>query len=85
MCRILNLSGVPHGFRATFATWCAEMGVPQELAEAALAHMPDEIVRAYTHTDYLERRRPLMQMHGPTHIEGKHADDWSWHAGHMKT
>ena len=77
MCKTQNLSGVPHGFRATFATWCAEKGVPQELAEAALAHLPAEIVRAYTHTDYLERRMPLMQMWSD-YIEGKLPDGWKW-------
>ena len=77
MCRTLNLSGVPHGFRATFATWCGEKAVPQELAEAALAHVPDKIVRAYTHTDYLERRRHLMQMWSD-YIEGKLPDGWTY-------
>ena len=77
MYKTLNLSGVPHGSRAGFATWCAEMGVPQELAEAALAHMPNMVVRAYTHTDYLERRRPLMQMWSD-YIEGKLPDGWSY-------
>ena len=77
MCKTLGLGGVPHGFRATFATWCADVGVPQELAEAALAHTPNTIVQAYTHTDYLERRRPLIQMWSD-HIEGKLPDGWSY-------
>ena len=77
MCQTLGLDGVPHGFRATFATWCAEMGVPQELTEAALAHTPNAIVQAYTHTDYLERRRPIMQMWSD-YIEGKLPDGWSF-------
>ena len=80
MCRRLNLDGVPHGFRASFATWCAEMGVPQELAEAALAHMPDTIVQAYTHSDYLERRKALMQAWSD-HLDGKLADGWKWREG----
>ena len=60
VCKKLGLSGTPHGFRGSFATWCAEKGVPQQLAEAALAHTPAKIVKAYTHTDYLERRKRLM-------------------------
>ena len=80
MCQKLNLSGVPHGFRGTFATWCAEMGVPQEMTEAALAHVPDVIVKAYTHTDYLERRKPLMQAWSD-HIEGKLPKNWRWREG----
>lgn len=77
MCRQLNLSGVPHGFRATFATWCAEMGVPQELTEASLAHMPSAIIQAYTHTDYLERRKVLMQMWSD-YLDGKLPDGWTY-------
>ena len=80
MCKALNLSGVPHGFRASFATWCGEKGVPQELAEAALAHTPDAIVQAYTRTDYLDRRKPLMQFWSD-YIEGKLAADWEWSGG----
>ena len=80
MCNKLNLSGVPHGFRGTFATWCAEMGVPQEMTEAALAHVPGAIVKAYTHTDYMERRKPLMQAWSD-HIEGKLPDNWRWREG----
>ena len=80
MCLKLNLSGVPHGFRGTFATWCAEMGVPQEMTEAALAHVPEAIVKAYTHTDYMERRKPLMQAWSD-HIEGKLPKNWRWREG----
>ena len=80
MCRRLGLSGVPHGFRSTFGTWCGEKGVPQELAEAALAHVPGEVVRAYTRTDYLERRKPLMQAWSD-YIEGKLPDNWRWREG----
>ena len=80
MCQLLNLPGTPHGFRATFATWCADKGVPQELAEAALAHTPNAIVQAYTRTDYMERRKPLMQAWSD-YIEGKLDDDWKWREG----
>ena len=80
MCRELTLSGVPHGFRASFATWCGEKGVPQELAEAALAHTPDAIIQAYTHTDYLDRRRPLMDAWWD-YIEGKLPPGWKWIGG----
>ena len=80
ICKKLHLPGTPHGFRASFATWCAEKGVPQELAEAALAHKPNAIVRAYTRSDYLERRKPLMQAWSD-HIEGKLADNWMCREG----
>ena len=79
-CYEAGVDGTPHGFRASFATWCAEKGVPQELAEAALAHMPDEIIQAYTRTDYLERRRPLMDAWSD-YIDGKLPADWEWSGG----
>ena len=80
MCQRLNLPGTPHGFRSTFSTWCADKGVPQEVTEAALAHTPDAVVKAYTRTDYLERRRPLMQAWSD-YIEGKTDDTWRWQEG----
>ena len=83
MCRSLGLPGVPHGFRSGFGTWCGEKGVPQELAEAALAHVPGAVVRAYTRTDYLERRKALMQAWSD-YIEGKLPDSWRWREGDDK-
>ena len=80
LCLKLELAGTPHGFRGSFATWCAEMGVPQELAEAALSHSPAEILRAYTHTDYLERRKRLMDAWWD-YIAGVLPDDWRWREG----
>ena len=80
LCQRLELAGTPHGFRGSFATWCAEKGVPQELAEAALAHAPDKILRAYTHTDYLERRKRLMDAWWD-YIAGVLPDDWTWREG----
>ena len=56
------------------------MGVPQELAEAALAHTPDKMLRAYTHTDYLERRKRLMDAWWD-YIAGVLPDDWTWREG----
>ena len=53
----------PHGFRATFRTWCDEQaGAKFEVAEAAIAHETDSAtVRAYRRTDFLEQRRVLME------------------------
>ena len=39
--------------------------------------MPSAVVRAYTHTDYLERRRPLMQMWSD-YLDGNLPDEWSY-------
>ena len=50
----------PHGLRASFRTWCAESGVVREVAEAALAHSPGVIERAYQRSDLLAARREVM-------------------------
>ena len=53
---------VPHGMRSSFRNWCAETGVPRELAESALAHVVQNATEAaYLRSDLLERRSPLMQ------------------------
>jgi integrase len=50
-----------HGFRSTFRDWCGEeTDAPREVAEAALAHMPGQVERAYRRSTALERRRVLM-------------------------
>ena len=36
----------PHGFRATFRSWCADTGVEFELAESALAHVSGGVDRS---------------------------------------
>lgn len=62
--RDLKLDGVPHGFRSSFSTWVQEKtDCPEDIAEAAIAHAPKNKVRAaYARSNYLEKRRPLMQM-----------------------
>ncbi|MGH8338449.1 MAG: tyrosine-type recombinase/integrase, partial [Gammaproteobacteria bacterium] len=51
-----------HGFRSTFKDWARECtGFPNEISEAALAHIVgDKVERAYARGDALERRRELM-------------------------
>lgn len=53
-----------HGLRATFKTWASETTpVPARVVEAALAHVNrDRTEAAYERSDYLEQRRPLMEM-----------------------
>ena len=53
----------PHGFRASFRTWAAEVAhARREVAEAALAHIVGgKVERSYARSDYLEERRELMQ------------------------
>jgi integrase len=54
--------GRPHGFRATFRTWCEECtDAPFEVKEAALGHAVDVgVTSAYQRSDRLEKRRALM-------------------------
>lgn len=52
-----------HGFRSTFADWVNDQtSFPREVREAALAHVnKDKVEAAYSRTDYLEKRRPMME------------------------
>jgi integrase len=52
-----------HGFRSTFADWVNEQtSFPREVREAALAHVNQNKAEvAYSRTDYLEKRRPMME------------------------
>jgi integrase len=54
---------VPHGFRATFRTWCEEIThFPHAIIEEAMGHVVGTAVeRAYRRTDVLEQRRALME------------------------
>ena len=59
MCRRVVTA---HGFRTSFKTWAAEVGVPDEVSEAALAHVDKDKVRAaYRRTAFLDQRREVMQ------------------------
>lgn len=55
-----------HGFRSAFRDWVAEQtNFPGEVAEAALAHaIPNRVEAAYRRTDFLEKRRSLMESWG---------------------
>jgi integrase len=44
----------PHGFRATFSTWCQSNGIAHDLCEHALAHeVGNRVARAYARGDQL--------------------------------
>lgn len=50
-----------HGLRGLASTTMNANGFNGDVIEAALSHQePNKIRRAYNHTDYLERRKPLM-------------------------
>lgn len=66
LLKVLRDMGEPytvHGFRSAFRDWVAEdTNVPGEIAEAALAHaIPNRVEAAYRRTDYLDKRRKLME------------------------
>ena len=66
MARYMQRKGMqerPHGFRSSFRMWCAEAtDTPREIAETALSHVTgSKVERAYNRSDYLERRKVLMQ------------------------
>lgn len=52
-----------HGFRSSFRDWAAEQtDFPREVVEACLAHaMGDAAELAYKRTDFLQRRRDVME------------------------
>ena len=61
-----GLECVPHGFRASFRDWAAELsGETREVIELSLAHAVGGTVEtAYFRSDLLEQRRPLMEAWG---------------------
>jgi integrase len=60
--RRMAVDAVPHGFRASFSSWCASStAYPEEVREMALAHaIGDGTVAAYQRSDLFEKRRNLM-------------------------
>lgn len=60
--RRMAVDAVPHGFRASFSSWCASStAYPSEVREMALAHaIGDGTVAAYQRSDLFEKRRNLM-------------------------
>ena len=49
-----------HGMRAAFRSWCADVGEPREVAEAALAHTVGGVEGSYIRADMLARRGRLL-------------------------
>ncbi|MDE0656775.1 MAG: tyrosine-type recombinase/integrase [Acidimicrobiaceae bacterium] len=61
LLRDLDIPTSAHGLRATFRSWCSDIGVPRDLAEMALGHAVRGVEGAYARSDMLERRRTLMK------------------------
>jgi integrase len=54
-----------HGFRASFATWAQNAGMPRDLREQSLAHvLGDRTERAYARSDAFELRAKWMEKWG---------------------
>jgi integrase len=64
--RDMDLPVTVHGFRSAFRDWVAECtSYPGEVAEAALAHtIANRVEAAYRRTDFLQKRRALMDQWG---------------------
>lgn len=64
--RDMQLNVTVHGFRSAFRDWVAELtNYPGDVAEAALAHtVPNKVEAAYKRTNFLEKRRALMEEWG---------------------
>jgi integrase len=53
---------VSHGMRALASTTLNEQGFDPDVIEAALAHIDKDAIRgAYSRTEYIKRRMPMMQ------------------------
>jgi integrase len=62
LMRDARLAGTPHGFRSAFKDWASEMGIRDEVSEAALAHADRDRVRAaYLRTQFMQERISVME------------------------
>ena len=71
MVRTCGIDGVPHAIaRACFRSWCADVNVSREVAEACLAHVVKGVEGAYQRSDLFQRRRSVMEKWGD-YVGGK--------------
>ena len=61
MVRVCGIPAVPHGFRASFRSWCADMNINREIAELSLGHVVAGVEGRYQRSDVLRRRAVVMQ------------------------
>ena len=64
LLRRAGVDATAHGFRSSFCDWAAERtAYPREVCEMALAHaVENKTEGAYRRTDFLEKRRELMEV-----------------------
>jgi integrase len=73
MQRATGKTATTHGLRASFRSWCEDVGIPFEVAEACLAHgKGDQTAQAYNRGEMVERRREFMQRWAD-HLDPKEA------------
>jgi integrase len=71
MVRVTGKTATTHGLRASFRSYCSDVGVDDQLAEFCLAHGPKNAVQAaYNRAETIERRRIVMQRWAD-HLDGK--------------
>ena len=58
-----------HALRHSFATWCAESGVPIEIVQSILGHTSPITTRIYTHISNLRKARELSKIMGAQNSE----------------
>jgi integrase len=62
MGRTTGKTATTHGLRASFKSWCEDVGVDHKVAEFCLAHAKgDSTESAYSRGQMIERRRAVMQ------------------------
>jgi integrase len=72
--RVTGDQGSPHGWRATFRSWCADHGIDDGVAEACLSHGPGDATKAaYNRAEMVARRRTVMQ-EWANYLDGKEAE-----------
>lgn len=80
MKQVMHRRGVgewtPHGMRSAFRDWASDVAhAPFEVAEQCLAHaVGNAVSRSYARSEWLERRRPLMQSWAD-YVTGKTGDN----------
>lgn len=61
----LGIKQVPHSFRTNFRDWCAESGIPREVAECCTGHSTlPPVEAALCRSDLLSQRREVMEAWG---------------------
>ena len=59
---LAGLDATIHGFRSSLRSWCAQAGVPRDVAESLLAHkILNAVEAAYQRHSFLQKRREVLE------------------------